>query len=67
MKEDPGLFDYWPYENRPKIEWPNGARVAFWVAPNIEFYELNPAVNGKPGHDPFRTLAAMARATTVTA
>jgi peptidoglycan/xylan/chitin deacetylase (PgdA/CDA1 family) len=45
MKEDPGLFDYWPYENRPKIEWPNGARVAFWVAPNIEFYELDPAVN----------------------
>jgi allantoinase len=45
MKEDPGLFDYWPYENRPKIEWPNGARVAFWVAPNIEFYELDPAIN----------------------
>jgi allantoinase len=45
MQEDPELFDYWPYENRPKIEWPNGARVAFWVAPNIEFYELDPAVN----------------------
>jgi allantoinase len=64
MKEDPGLFDYWPYENRPKIEWPNGARVAFWVAPNIEFYELNPAVNP---HRKAWTLAAMARATTVTA
>ncbi|MFW2404389.1 MAG: polysaccharide deacetylase family protein [Gammaproteobacteria bacterium] len=45
MKEDPGLYDYWPYDNRPKITWPNGARVAFWVAPNIEFYELDPAVN----------------------
>ena len=45
MKEDPGLFDYWPYENRPKINWPNGARVAFWVAPNIEFYELDPPAN----------------------
>jgi len=45
MKEDPGLYDYWPYENRPKITWPNGARVAFWVAPNIEYYELAPAVN----------------------
>jgi allantoinase len=45
MKEDPRLFDYWPYDNRPKIEWPDGARVAFWVAPNIEFYELDPAVN----------------------
>jgi allantoinase len=45
MKEDPGLYDYWPYEGRPKITWPGGARVAFWVAPNIEFYELDPAVN----------------------
>jgi len=45
MKEDPELFDYWPYDDRPKIEWPGGARVAFWVAPNIEFYELDPAVN----------------------
>jgi allantoinase len=45
MKEDPGYFDYWPYKNRPKICWPNGARVALWVAPNIEFYELNPPRN----------------------
>lgn len=45
MKSDPGFYDYWPYENRPKIEWPNGAKVAFWVAPNIEFYELDPPEN----------------------
>ncbi|WGL16287.1 polysaccharide deacetylase family protein [Microbulbifer bruguierae] len=45
MKADPGLYDYWPWEGRPKITWPNGARVAFWVAPNIEFYELNPPAN----------------------
>ena len=45
MRSDPGLYDYWPYENRPKISWPGNARVAFWVAPNIEFYELDPAVN----------------------
>jgi peptidoglycan/xylan/chitin deacetylase (PgdA/CDA1 family) len=45
MKAEPGFYDYWPYENRPKIEWPNGARVAFWVAPNIEFYELDPPAN----------------------
>jgi allantoinase len=30
---------------RPIIEWPNKARVAFWVAPNIEFYELFPPKN----------------------
>jgi allantoinase len=45
MKEDPGYYDYWPYAGRPKIEWPNGARLAFWVAPNIEFYELDPPDN----------------------
>ncbi len=47
---DPGLYDYLPYdETRPKIIWPNGARVAFWVAPNIEFYELEPAKNPTRG------------------
>lgn len=45
MKVDPGYYDYWPYRDRPKITWPNGARVAFWVAPNIEFYELAPPAN----------------------
>lgn len=42
---DPGLYDYWAYQNRPKIVWPGGKKVAFWVAPNIEFYELNPPTN----------------------
>jgi len=45
MKQDPGLYDYWPYHDRPKISWPGGARLAFWVAPNIEFYELDPPAN----------------------
>ena len=45
MKRDPGLYDYSPLFDRPKITWPNGARVAFWVAPNIEFYELEPPNN----------------------
>lgn len=43
---EPGLYDYLPYDaRRPRIEWPNGAKVAFWVAPNIEFYELAPPAN----------------------
>jgi allantoinase len=45
VKEDTGYYDYWPYRNRPKIGWPDGARVAFWVAPNIEFYELDAPKN----------------------
>lgn len=47
MKPNPGYYDYWPYENRPKITWPGGAKVAFWVAPNIEFYELDPPANAQ--------------------
>jgi allantoinase len=45
------LADAWPpysshsSRQRPTIRWPNGARVAFWVAPNIEFYELEPPPN----------------------
>lgn len=45
MKSDLGLYDYNPWPNRPPIRWPGGARVAFWVAPNIEFYELDPPAN----------------------
>jgi peptidoglycan/xylan/chitin deacetylase (PgdA/CDA1 family) len=45
VKSDLGLYDYWPYEGRPRIVWPNGARIAVWIAPNIEFYELNPPIN----------------------
>ncbi len=42
---DPDIYEYSPYNNRPKITWPNGSRVAFWVAPNIEFYETYPPEN----------------------
>ncbi len=41
----------WPYlpriprVRRPVIRWPGDARVAFWIAPNIEFYELYPPAN----------------------
>lgn len=45
MKSDPELYEFWPYRDRPKITWPNGARVAFWAAPNLEFYELDPPAN----------------------
>ena len=41
-KSDPGLYDYFPYVDRPRIVWPGGARLAVWCAPNIELYELQP-------------------------
>jgi len=50
MKDDPNLYDYWPYRDRPRIVWPDGKKLAFWIAPNIEFYEFDPPVNpGRPG------------------
>jgi hypothetical protein len=42
MSLPPHRFDYAPINDRPKIEWPNKARVAFWVAPNMEFFEYMP-------------------------
>lgn len=48
---DPNLYDYWPYEGRPKIRWPGGKKLAFWIAPNIEYYEFNPPVN--PSRSPW--------------
>ncbi|NLA35819.1 MAG: polysaccharide deacetylase family protein [Actinobacteria bacterium] len=42
---DPELYDFRPYRDRHKIEWPDGKKVAVWVSPNLEFYELDPAVN----------------------
>ncbi len=44
-RPDPNLYDYWPYQGRPKIEWPGGKRLAFWIAPNIEYYEFDPPPN----------------------
>ena len=50
MQADPNLYDYWPYHDRPKIVWPDGKKLAFWIAPNVEFYEFNPPVNpSRPG------------------
>ncbi|HSU04144.1 MAG TPA: polysaccharide deacetylase family protein [Acetobacteraceae bacterium] len=33
---------YSPILHRPALRWPNGARVALWVVPNIEHYEYLP-------------------------
>ena len=36
-----GRFDYVQINDRPIIRWPNSARVAFWVAPNMEYLPQN--------------------------
>ena len=44
-----GPFPYTPINRRPKLTWPNGARVAVWVIPNIEFFPLNEPIPGARG------------------
>ncbi len=39
---EPNLVPYSPILHRPPLRWPNGARVALWVVPNIEHYEYLP-------------------------
>lgn len=38
----PNRVVYSPIVARPVLRWPGGKRVALWVVPNIEFYELLP-------------------------
>src|SRR5579862_2206790 len=35
-----GPFSYSPIITRKKLTWPNGARLALWVIPNIEYFSL---------------------------
>lgn len=50
MRAEPNLYDYWPYRDRPKIVWPGGKKLAFWIAPNVEVYEYDPPKNpSRPG------------------
>jgi peptidoglycan/xylan/chitin deacetylase (PgdA/CDA1 family) len=44
-----GPFPYTPITRRPKIVWPNGARLALWVIPNVEFFPLNERMPDGPG------------------
>src|SRR6202050_1929061 len=39
-----GPFPYSPIIPRPPLKWPNGAHVALWVIPNIEFFALDEKV-----------------------
>jgi allantoinase len=50
-----GPFPYSPIVKRPRLEWPNGARVALWLIPNIEYFSLEekvPAGAGGSGTKP---------------
>jgi peptidoglycan/xylan/chitin deacetylase (PgdA/CDA1 family) len=38
---DNKLYDYSPIVGRPKLAWPNGARLAFYIGLNIEHFEVD--------------------------
>ncbi len=47
-----GPFPFTPINRRPKISWPNGARVALWVIPNIEIFHLDNPMPGDSNERP---------------
>lgn len=38
VPQEHGRFPYSPICDRPRLVWPNGARIALWVIPNVEHY-----------------------------
>ncbi len=40
MLDDPGLYD--PNPAAPALCWPGGKTCAVWIAPNLEYYEIDP-------------------------
>lgn len=45
QRGDPQLYTFSAWRGRRKIRWPEGKSCAVWVAPNLEFYELDPPAN----------------------
>jgi peptidoglycan/xylan/chitin deacetylase (PgdA/CDA1 family) len=45
---DYGPFPYVPITQRPRLTWPDGAHLAFWIIPNIEFFPLTRGLAGHP-------------------
>ncbi|KFL29821.1 hypothetical protein JP75_18660 [Devosia riboflavina] len=41
-----GPFQFLAPHERPTIHWPDGKRLAFWVVPNIEFFDLREPMPG---------------------
>ena len=46
MPLPPDRVDYSPIIDRPAIKWPNDARLALWISPNVEHYEYMPDFDG---------------------
>lgn len=42
-------YDYLPIIKRKALKWPNSARVALWVCPNIEYFHIDKRILSAPG------------------
>src|ERR1043165_3119507 len=60
---DYGPFPYTPINDRPTLKWPNGARLAVWIIPNIEFFLLTRSIPGRPytSHAPVPSVRSWAQ------
>jgi peptidoglycan/xylan/chitin deacetylase (PgdA/CDA1 family) len=60
---DYGPFPYVPINDRPILKWPNGARLAVWIIPNIEFFPLTQGIPGSvySSHAPVPSVRAWAQ------
>lgn len=52
---DNSLYDYSPIVSRPRLVWPNGARLAFYIGLNIEHYQID-----RPSTSIFQGTASLA-------
>jgi allantoinase len=53
MKPTPyGPFRFSPIDRRPRLQWPNAARLALWVITNIEFFALDRPMPGDSNERP---------------
>jgi len=44
-----GPYAWSPIVRRPKFSWPNGAKIAVWLIPNIEYFALNEQIPASAG------------------
>ncbi|NOW45960.1 peptidoglycan/xylan/chitin deacetylase (PgdA/CDA1 family) [Novosphingobium sp. SG751A] len=42
---DPELYEFQRYRARKPFAWPGGKKVAVWISPNLEYYEIDPPAN----------------------
>lgn len=52
QKTPTGPMPFTPLPHRPRMRWPNGERLAFWLIPNIELFVLDWPMPGEANERP---------------